>query len=225
MVGDPLRTVDNSGTDSRNHSSGSTGSPSTGTTHRTGSARPVAVTVWLGAAVVLAWLLLAGRTDAAVAAAPWLFLASWFVYVAQWRPFLRTDAHGFQLVNGLRDHRIPFGAVDDVEVRYTVVVRAAGRRYVSWGAPTPPGAFGSGFDHVSDLKSRPHSILPGNERISQKETKTGRDAIVAAWQNARTAGLAGPAGTVSSSWNRPAIIVGIIAAGWAILRALGWLAP
>lgn len=154
-------------------------------------------------------------------AAPWLFLASWFVYVAQWRPLLRTDADGFELVNGLRDHRIPFAAVDDVEVRYTVVVRAAGRRYVSWGAPTPPGAFGSGFDHVSDLKSRPLSILPGNERISQKETTTGRDAIVAAWQDARIAGLTGGSGIVSSSWNRPAIIVGIIAAGWAILTAVG----
>lgn len=217
MVGDPLRTIDNS----RNNKSGRSGARTTGRTHRTRSARPVAVAVWLGAAVVMTWLLLAGRTEAALAAAPWLFLASWFVYVAQWRPFLRTDAHGFELVNGLRDYRIPFEAVDDVEVRYTVAVRAAGRRYVSWGAPIPPGAFGAGFDHVSDLKSRPHGILPGNERISQKETKSGRDAIVAAWQDARAAGLTGRAGTVSSSWNRPAIIVGIIAVVWAILTATG----
>ena len=176
--------------------------------------------VWLVATVVPAWLLLAGRTEAAIAAAPWLFLASWFVYVAQWRPCLRTDAHGFQLDNGLRDHRIPFDAVDDIEVRFTVVVRAAGRRYTSWGAPTPPGAFGSGFDHVSDLKSRPHSIFPGNERIGQKETVTGRDAIVAAWQDARTAGLTATTGTVSSSWNWRAIAVGLIAAAWLILAAL-----
>lgn len=221
MVGDPLRTIDNNGTNSRKNTPGSSGSPSTGKTHRAGSARPVAATVWLGAAVVLAWLVLAGRTEAALEAAPWLFLASWVVYVAQWRPLLRTDVHGFELVNGLRDHRIPFAAVDDVEVRYTVVVRAAGRRYVSWGAPTPPSAFGSGFDHVSDLKSRPHSILPGNERISQKETATGRDAIVAAWQDARIAGLTGGAGVVSSSWNRPAIIAGIVAAVWAILTIIG----
>ena len=168
---------------------------------------------------MLAWLLLAGRTDAAMVAAPWLFLASWFVYAAQWRPCLRTDAHGFELVNGLRDHRIPFEAVDDVEVRYTVAVWAAGRRYVSWGAPTPPGAFGSGFDHISDLKSRPHSILPGNERISQKETKTGRDAIVAAWQNARTTATKGPTGWVISSWHLPTVIVGGVAVAWAILSA------
>lgn len=216
MVGDPLRTIDNS----RNDASGSSGTRTTATTHRTRSARPVAVAVWLCTAVVLVSLVMAGRTEAAFAAAPWLVLASWFVYVAQWRPFLRTDAHGFELVNGLRDHRIPFEAVDDVEVRFTVAVRAAGQRYVSWGAPTPPGAFGAGFDHVSDLKSRPHSALPGNERISQKETKTGRDAIVAAWQDARAAGLTGRAGVVSSKWNRPAVIVGIIAVLWALLTAI-----
>ena len=221
MVGDLLRAVDSSARNSRNNASGSAGRPSPGRTHRAGSARPVAVAVWLCAAVVMAWLLLAGRTEAALAAAPWLFLASWFVYVAQWRPFLRTDAHGFELVNGLRDHRIPFGAVDDVEVRYAVVVRAAGRRYVSWGAPTQPGSFGAGFNHVSDLKSRPHSILPGNERISQKESRTGRDAIVAAWQDARTAGLDSPAGAISSKWNWAAIIVGIVAVAWAVLSAFG----
>lgn len=220
MVGDPLRTIDESGTNSRRNNPGSQGAWTTAT-HRAGSARPVAVMIWLGAAVVLAWLLLAGRTDAAMAAAPWLVLAAWFVYVMQWRPFLRTDRHGFEIVNGLRDHRIPFDAVDDIEIRHTVVVRAGGRRYVSWGAPTPPGAFGAGFNHVSDLKSRPHSVLPGNERISQHETKTGRDAIVAAWQDARIPGPASPAGSVSSKWNGPAIIAGILAAAWAILSALG----
>jgi hypothetical protein len=181
------------------------------------------VAVWLGAAVVLPWFLLAGRTEAAMAAAPWLFLASWFVYVSQWRPSLRTEVHGLELVNGLRDHWIPFGAIDDIEVRHTVVVRAAGRRYASWGAPTTPGAFGSGFSHASDLLSRPYGILPGTERIRQHEAKTGRDAIVAAWQDARTAGMAGTAGTagtVTSSWNRPAIVVGILAAVWVILAAL-----
>lgn len=220
MVGDPLRTKDDSGTRSPKDMSGRSRT-SSGMTHRTGSARPVAVTVWLCAAVVLAWLLLAGRTQAAVAAAPWLFLASWFVYTAQWRPLLRTDAHGFELVNGLRDHRIPYEAVEDIEVRHAVAVRAAGRRYVSWGAPTPPSAFGSGFDHVSDLKSRPHSILPGNERISQKETRTGRDAIVAAWRDARPTATSQPAAAVISSWHLPTVITGIVAVAWAVLSAFG----
>ena len=58
-------------------------------------------------------------------AAPWLVLVSWFVYVAQWRPCLRVDGNGFELINGLSDHQIPFDTVEDIEVRYA---RAAGLR-------------------------------------------------------------------------------------------------
>lgn len=121
---------------------------------------------------------------------------------------------------GLRDHRIPFGTVQDIEVRYTTTIWAGGKKYVSWGAPTPPTAFGSGFDRVSDLKSRPHSIFPSNERLSQPDTRTGRDAIVLAWQDARAAGLGSEQGAVASSWNGQAIIVGVLAVLSVIIPAM-----
>jgi hypothetical protein len=180
-------------------------------THRSASARPVAACVWLFAAGTLAWLLAARDTNAALHAAPGLVLLSWFVYTSQWRPGLRVDGSGFQVINGLRDHRIPFGTVQDIEVRYSTVIWAAGKKYVSWGAPTPPGAFDSGFQNVRELKSRPYTMLPSNERISQPETKTGRDAIVAAWQDARSAGPTSALGVVVSTWNGPAIVVGVLA--------------
>jgi hypothetical protein len=154
------------------------------TTHRSASARPVAAAVWLFAAGTLAWLVIAGDTNSALHAAPWLALLSWFIYVSQWRPCLRIDGSGFEIINGLRNHQIPFGAVRDIEVRLTTVIWAGGRKYVCWGAPTPPTAFGSGFQHQVSLKSRPFAALPSNERLSQAERPTGRDAIVAAWQNA-----------------------------------------
>ena len=154
-------------------------------------------------------------------AAPWLVLVSWFVYVAQWLPCLRVDGDGFTLINGLRDHRIPFDTVQDVEVRYAVTVRAAGKKYVSWGAPTPPGSFESGFEHVSDLKSRPHSILPSNERFShQPAVTTGRDEIAQAWQDARAAGLRSSDGTVTTTWNRPMIALGVVVLLWVIAAQL-----
>jgi hypothetical protein len=180
-------------------------------THRAASARPVAAGVWIGAAGTLTWLLVAGDTNTALHAAPWLVLLSWFVYASQWRPCLRIDRSGFEVINGLRDHRIPFGTVKDIEVRYTTTIWAAGRKYVSWGAPTPPTAFGSGFQNEVNLKSRPFTMLPSNERISQPETKTGRDAIVAAWQGARSAGIISTDEIVVSNWNGPVIVVGLLA--------------
>ncbi|RAM37187.1 hypothetical protein [Arthrobacter globiformis] len=180
-------------------------------THRAPSARAVAAAVWLLAAGTLSWLLVGGATTATGEAAPWLILLSWLVYVAQWRPCLRVDGFGFEVINGWRDHRIPFGAVEDIEVRFTTVIWAAGKKYVSWGAPPPPTALGAGFQHLSDLKSRPYSILPSNERISQPEARTGRDAVVAAWHRARFGGITPGQDGVTSRWNKPVIAVGVLA--------------
>ncbi|WP_091563823.1 hypothetical protein [Arthrobacter sp. ok362] len=175
----------------------------------------MAAAAWAAAAGTLCWLVASGETRAAMDAAPWLVLASWVVYVAQWLPCLRVDGDGFTLINGLRDHRIPFDTVQDVEVRFAVAVRAAGKKYVSWGAPTPPGSFESGFAHVSDLKSRPYSMLPSNERFNHQPTvSTGRDEIAKAWQEARTAGLRSSDGTVTSTWNRPMIALGVVVLLW-----------
>ena len=192
------------------------------------SARVVSLVVWAGSAAAVGWLLLAGKTGAAAAAAPWLAVLSLLVYLTQWRPRLLVDADGFEMVNGLRRHRIPFAAVDDIEVRHTVTVTAAGKRYVSWGAPTPPSAFAAGFDHARDWKQRPFGMLPSNERMSQSEAATGRDAIVRAWQDARHA-ASGPPGdfagftagrSVVSEWNIPMLILGLLLAGWCLVKVL-----
>lgn len=190
------------------------------------SGRVVSLLVWGGSAAAVGWLLLAGRGGAAAAAAPWLAAASLLVYLTQWQPRLVVGSDGFDVVNGLRRHRIPFAAVDDVEVRYTVTVRAAGRKYVSWGAPTPPSAFGSGFEQARDWKQRPFGMLPSNERMSQATTPGARDAIVRAWQDARQPGAAGGPGqssaerTVVSEWNVPMLVVGLLVAGWCVVSVL-----
>jgi hypothetical protein len=139
--------------------------------YRAASARPVAAAIWILAACTLGWLLMSGDADAAIHATPWLYLASWGVYV-------------------------------------------------SWGAPNPPTAFGSGLQHASDLKSHPFSILPSNERISQPETRTGRDAIAAAWRDARAAGTATVGNGVVSTWNMPTIVAGAAAVLAVTLAAL-----
>ena len=196
--------------------------PPRAATYRTGSARPLAAVLWLFAAGTVTWLLAAGDGKAAGGAAPWLLLLSWFAYAALWRPCLRVGGDGFEVINGLRDHRIPFGAIEDIEVQYTTAIRAAGKKYVSWGAPSPPSAFGAGFQHLSHLKSQPHSALPGNERISQTEVKTGRDGIVAAWLQARSGRAADSGATVTSTWNMPMIAAGAVAILAVVIAARLW---
>lgn len=190
-----------------------------GATHRSASARPIAAGVWICAAGSLVWLLIAGEQGAALRAAPWLALLSWFVYASQWRPCLRVNGTGFEVINGLRDHRIPFGAVKDVEVRYTTAIWVGDKKYVSWGAPTPPSALSSGFQHGANLGSS-FTALPVNERISNHpETRSGRDAIAAAWR-ARFDGLTSTHEIVVSRWNTPVVVVGLLAVGAVVATAL-----
>ena len=189
-------------------------------THRSASSRPVAAGVWICTIGALAWLVTAGDLDTAIHAAPWLVLLSWFVYVSQWRPCLRIDSFGFEVINGLRDHRIPFGTVKDIEVRLTTVIWAAGKKYVSWGAPTPASAFGAGFRDEVNLKSRPFTALPSNERFIQPEMRSERDDIVAAWHAVQAAGLPSTQQAVVSKWNAPAIVAGLLAVVAVLATAL-----
>lgn len=82
---------------------------------------------------MVGWLVLAGGWAAVAGPAPWLGLAAWVAYVTQWQPCLVVDGSTFAVVNGVRTHRIPVGVIEDVGVRYTVTVTAAGKRYRSWG--------------------------------------------------------------------------------------------
>lgn len=189
-------------------------------TYRAPSARPVAAALWLGATGLLAWVLIAGQATTAVTAAPWLAFVSWIVYILQWRPCLRVDGSGFEIVNGLRDHRIPFETVDDVDVRQSVVVRAAGRKYVSWGAPGTPGAAASGYQNGGDLRNLPLNVLPDNQRLSQPVAVGGRDEIAKAWQDARALGFPSPEASVISKWDRPTIAIGILVVLWAVTATL-----
>ena len=90
---------------------------------------------------------------------------------------------------------------------------------MSWGAPTPPSASGSGFQHGANLGSS-FTALPGNEHISSHpETRSGHDAIVAAWKRARSAGFTSTHEAVVSKRNAPVVVVGLLAIGAVIATA------
>jgi hypothetical protein len=168
----------------------------------------------------MAWMLIAGQTRTAMTASPWLVLVSWIVYVVQWRPCLRVDGSGFEMINGLRDHRIPFETVEDVEVRQSVAIRASGRKYVSWGAPGTPSAAASGYVNATNLRNLPLNVLPDNQRMRQPVAVGGRDEIAQAWQDARALGFHSSEGRAISKWNRTTLAIGILTILWAVAATL-----
>ena len=79
-------------------------------------------------------------------------------------------------------HRIPFAAVDDVEVRYSVTVRVPVEVCQLGSAPTyRPAPLAPGSNRQPE--ERPFGMLPSNERMCQPPTSGTR--IVRAWQYAQ----------------------------------------
>ena len=121
--------------------------------------------------------------------APVVLLASlgWFVWLAFWRPSVVTDARGVELRNLVRDVSIPYDAVDDVDTRYALVVRAGDRSYSAWGAPAPGGA------------------------SSLRDSLSRRRAAGADWRDAprsvRESGAARPGDVADSASGAPATVI------------------
>lgn len=74
-----------------------------------------------------------------VAALLWLVTVGIVVYGLLWRPAVVVDGDGVELVNVVRDVRVPWSELEAVETRYALTLRVGGRRHASWAASAPGG--------------------------------------------------------------------------------------
>jgi hypothetical protein len=93
--------------------------------------------VW---AICVAGIVSALISGAGVVPVVLLGTLGWFVWLAFWRPCVVTGDEGVELRNLVRDVEIPYDAIEDVETRFSLTIRAGGRAYSAWGAPAPSGA-------------------------------------------------------------------------------------
>lgn len=101
---------------------------------------PASVVVFAAVALLCAALVadaaLRGRWDVALAALPAVALLLWVSWLVFARPCLRLCPAGLDVVNVLRTTSVPWGEVEDVELRHQVVVLTrSGERLLCWGAP------------------------------------------------------------------------------------------
>jgi hypothetical protein len=54
-----------------------------------------------------------------------------------WRPAVVVDDAGVELHNLVRDVRVPWPALEDLDTRYTLTLQSGGRRYQSWAGAAP----------------------------------------------------------------------------------------
>ncbi len=147
----------------------------------------------IGLTLVVWAICIAGMVSSIIVGAglaPVVLLASlgWFVWLAFWRPSVVTDAEGVELRNLVRDVEVPYSAIDDVDTRYSLVVRSGGRSFSAWGAPAPGGA-----SSLRDSMSRRRA--------------TNRTDWSDAPHSVRAGGAARPGDTVDSASGAPATVI------------------
>ncbi|QEV99625.1 PH domain-containing protein [Microbacterium caowuchunii] len=122
--------------------------------------------------------------------APWVLLLLWAVYVLLFASAVTTDVSGITVQNFLRRTRVPWGAVDDIVLRYQLIVTTKdGSRVTCFGGP------------VSGRSRR----LPGRDDGNRMPNALrDLDLIRADWERALDGDAA--AGPVARSWDLPALL-------------------
>lgn len=118
-------------------------------------AREILAAAWSVAAIGIGIrIVLLGWEVIYDAVAVWLFLMALVAHGLAWLPRVTVTESGFELCNGEKTHYIPFGAVEDVENRYRVVITAHGKKYVSKVGVMPGRvAVGAGSDNEDPITS------------------------------------------------------------------------
>lgn len=133
-------------------------------------AREISVAAWSVAAIGIGLrVVLLGWEVINDVLAAWLLFMALVAHGLAWLPRVTVTESGFELCNGEKTHYIPFGAVEDVENRYRVVITARGRRYVSKVGVMPGKvAVGAGPDNEDPITS---AWLNGRFARSGRETR------------------------------------------------------
>lgn len=175
---------------------------------RAQSSRVVAVSIWLACCAFVVLSLSMGAADGLLRFGSWAALAAWVGFAVLWQPCIVLDAEGMTMVNPLKTYRIPFAQVSDLKVGMTVAVEADGRRFTSWGGPTPRGSFSAGLEFQ---RRSPFQVLtPTDERLpATSAVDPDRDSIRQAWEEAKR-NPAAQSAAPSTNWNTVNIVACIV---------------
>jgi hypothetical protein len=73
----------------------------------------------------------------AVVTGLWLVAVTTALACLFWRPAVVVDDAGVELRNLVRDVRVPWPALEELDTRYTLTLHSGGRRYQSWAGAAP----------------------------------------------------------------------------------------
>ncbi|SFF38442.1 PH domain-containing protein [Curtobacterium sp. YR515] len=105
----------------------------------------------------------------------------WVLWVLTFRPHVRITDHAITVVNPLRSTTVPWGAVEDVRMRWQIVLDLAdGRRLTCWGGPSLPRPKPTRRGEPRVLR-QPDEFVAVRDRWSERHGRTPDAPVVRGW--------------------------------------------
>ena len=181
----------------------------------------IAVVVWMICIANVVLVVVQGDWKALIHVVPVVLLASflaWMVFVV---PAVVIGTHHVVLVNIVRDIRIPWSAITDVQPGFTLILRTEQKAYRAWAAPGGSGvpAFVAG-DRAAEMMTVAGASPRNDDRLLAGVMDAGQSshttaAVAAAairrgWITAREQGqsrISDEAATVVVRWRTGALVI------------------
>lgn len=153
---------------------------------------------WIVCLLFAVNLVLTGTLDTVLRFLPWLVFAAWVLFLLFWRPCIVVAADRLRVINLIRQHSIPFGAVVSYRVMQTVTIETTAGRIASWGAP--------GITKL-DARARRRPAAGTTQLPAVPRSQQVLDEAMASWHEAGGTARGDPVRTV---WAVPELVVGAV---------------
>lgn len=162
------------------------------TTYRSGASRVLAAATVVICVVGLLALLLQDGLTGLLRYGWWILLVAVLAWALFWKPHVRVDDAGVELVNVVRTITLPWPSIQDVDTKWALTLKTAYGSFGAWAAPAP-GRHGTRRVTDRDLRHLPRESFDANRSIRPGDTPaspSGQAAWVVRerWEELRDAG-------------------------------------
>lgn len=128
---------------------------------------------------------------------PWVLLVIWAIYVSLAASTVAVTDHGVEVQNLLRRHRLPWGSVTDIYMKYQVTIEAGTRRIACWAGPSA---------------SRPPRVRNGASGVPRSLRL--KESLEEVWESRRHDSAA--QGTPEAGWDWVLLGIGAVLVVWSV---------
>jgi hypothetical protein len=157
-----------------------------------------------------------GDTDQLAVAVPVMVAVGAALWGVFWRPAVVAGDGGVELLNVVRDVRVPWPLLDELDTRYALTLHVGERRYRSWaaGAPGRPMAPGR-HEPARDHKAVDDDDPVRSSRSLRADSGAAAFMVERRWERARaTRATGGEQVTTRWVWHWPLVSAVASAAAW-----------